>query len=100
VRYQGRTVDQTDTEYRVQYRRPGQEWQTLVTNRGGGRPFFTLGAAKGVLTQARTAEEETRVMRNTVAGREGKPTVAKTEWRIQSRPVEDNWTDVADHPGA
>jgi hypothetical protein len=94
VRYQGRTVEQTDTEYRLQYRLPGGEWRTFITNRGGGRPFFSLGAAKGVLTRERTAEEEMRVMRNTVAGREGRPTTPPTEWRIQSRPVEDNWTDV------
>ena len=42
-----------DREYRVVRRRRGSadEWQTVITGRGLGRPFNSPAAAKGLVTR-------------------------------------------------
>lgn len=54
------------------------EWTLLITGRGQGRSFRKLGSAKGVITSQRAYPNTER------------------EYRIQRRPVTDEWENLPD----
>jgi hypothetical protein len=90
-----RAVESATHEFRVVFLRPGAtEWQTLITNRGGGRPYFSRGAAQGVLTRAQSKNDRWRLNENTHRQARGEPLLEKTQYKIQSRPIEAAWTDI------
>lgn len=74
------TDDGDDKEYRVVRRsleNPSAEWRVVITQRGLGRPFRSLPAARGVMTRARRSTWNRRY-----------------EYKTQWRPVTTEWSDV------
>ena len=71
--------DDVELEYRVVRRPRGSDgvWKVVITQRGLGRPFRSLPAAKGLLTR------ESRGFWN-----------REYEYKIQWRPVVTEWRDV------
>lgn len=71
--------DDDEREYRVVRRRRETDdpWRTVITQRGLGRPFRSLPAAKGLMTR------ELRYGWNN-----------PYEYKIQWRPVSSKWLDV------
>lgn len=70
--------DEVESEFRVVRRRHGNtEWQTVVTQRGQGRPLRTSSAARGLITRETSASWNRRY-----------------EYKIQWRPVTTEWYDL------
>lgn len=78
----------TEYEYRVLGRPEGSdaEWQLVITNRGGGRAYRSLAAARGLVTQERKADERRQ-------WRRANP-IPVHEYKIQRRPVTADWEDI------
>ena len=76
---------EVEYEYRALKRVVGSdEWLVIYTNRGAGRPFRTLGGAKGVVTR------ESRLDRR----RNWNGTYPEYEYKVQRRPVSTEWEDA------
>lgn len=74
------TDDGDDKEYRVVRRsleNPSAEWRVVITQRGLGRPFRSLPAARGLVTR----QENSHWNRS-------------YEFKIQWRPVTVEWNDL------
>lgn len=72
--------DGAELEYHVVRRLrglPDAEWKVVITQRGLGRPFRSLPAARGVMTRARRSTWNRRY-----------------EYKTQWRPVTTEWSDV------
>ncbi|MER7077933.1 hypothetical protein SAMN02982929_07191 [Saccharopolyspora kobensis] len=80
-------MPEPEYEYRLLHRAAGSdhEWSQVYTNRGAGRPYRTLGAARGVMTREKTYNEW-------VHG--NNPAIPMQEYKIQRRPVTAGWEDV------
>lgn len=87
----GERDDSDGFEYRLMERDPNStlelfnQWRVVHTNRGNGRPFRSLSAARGERTRQINQVERRRVGMNLKPAR---------EFKIQKRPVEAKWEDV------
>ncbi|MGI8313321.1 hypothetical protein [Saccharopolyspora hattusasensis] len=79
---------ESEYEYRLLHRAKGSDdaWSPVYTNRGAGRPYRTVGAARGVMSREKREDERRH--------RTNPKYWPLQEYKIQRRPVTAGWEDV------